>query len=131
MEGEGVDRHAASHDQRQRRIPGRPRAGEVEEGDDPQGLRHPGDQEPRAEQRAGERGERQRGDPTARPAAGADRRHDAGAAGQRIHDSTPISQAASAPVVMKVATATSERGARRDTPQMPCPLVQPPPQRVP
>ena len=34
-------------------------------------------------------------------------------------------------VAMKMAVATSERGESRANPQTPCPLVQPPPRRVP
>ena len=40
-------------------------------------------------------------------------------------------EAATAPVSMKVATAAMERGEKRESPPIPCPLVQPDPRPVP
>ena len=115
---QGVGDHPPAHHERQARVPP---TGDVEEADHLRGLGHARDQQARAEQRAAHRGEHQRHDLAA---AAADR-------GGRDHDTPPAITAVITPVVMKVATATSERADIRDRPHTPWPLVQPLPSRVP
>src|SRR5712691_10425631 len=108
-EESGRHRHRAAHDEREARIPP---AEEIEEVGHLLRIHHLRDGEPDTEEQAGEEGARVL-------------RHCHARSRWRMMNMV------SAPLAMKVRVATIERGDRRDTPQIPWPLVQPLASRVP
>src|SRR6202044_1506920 len=106
---EDVEPDGAQHHERQARVP---RARHVQEREDLGGPGHPGDAEADREDRPREE------------------RDDA-----PLHREPPITwrtrSTVSAPQIMKVSVAATDRAESRLSPQTPCPLVQPLPSRVP
>lgn len=103
-ERDNTDEYGAAHDERERRIP---QTGEIEKPDDLGRVRHARDDQSDAENQT----------------------HDK--LGEATHHAFTrrcrITKTMKNPAPMKATVATKDRGDNRDSPQTPCPLVQPAP----